>query len=46
LVVPYKCPNCGGTIKIDKDYNQGMKLCAYCGSPIDTTLIASLLGNL
>ena len=46
LVVPYKCPNCGGTIKIDKDYNQGMKLCAYCGSPIDTTLIASILGNL
>ncbi len=46
LVLPYKCPNCGGSIKIDKNYDGRMKMCAYCGSPIDTTLIASILSSM
>jgi len=46
LVMPYKCPNCGGSIRIDKDYNKGMKSCAYCGSPINTEIVASFLRNL
>jgi hypothetical protein len=45
LALAYKCPSCGGSIKIDKDYNPGMKICGYCGTPLDTTLIASLIHN-
>jgi hypothetical protein len=46
LALAYKCPSCGGSIKIDKDYNPGMKVCGYCGTPLDTTVIASLINNM
>jgi len=46
LALAYKCPSCGGSINIDKDYNPGMKICAYCGTPLDTTVIASLIKNI
>jgi hypothetical protein len=46
LALAYKCPSCGGSIKIDKDYNPGMKICGYCGTPLDTTVIASMISNL
>ena len=46
LALPYKCPNCGGSLKIDKDFAPGIKVCAYCGTPLDTTVIASLMKNM
>lgn len=46
LALAYKCPNCGGSINIDKDFNPGMKVCAYCGTPLDTTVIATMIKNL
>lgn len=46
LALAYKCPNCGGSINIDKDFNPGMRMCAYCGTPLDTTVIASMIRSL
>ncbi|OPX65852.1 MAG: hypothetical protein A4E30_00156 [Methanomassiliicoccales archaeon PtaB.Bin215] len=46
LALAYKCPNCGGSINIDKDFNPGMRVCAYCGTPLDTTVIASMIRSL
>jgi hypothetical protein len=46
LALAYKCPSCGGSIRIDKDYNPGMKMCGYSGTPLDMTVMASLLKNL
>ncbi|HEY3419143.1 MAG TPA: hypothetical protein VGK23_01150 [Methanomassiliicoccales archaeon] len=46
LALAYKCPSCGGSIRIDKDYNPGMKICGYCGTPLDTSVIASLIQHL
>jgi uncharacterized Zn finger protein (UPF0148 family) len=46
LALAYKCPNCGGSINIDKDFNPGMRVCAYCGTPLDTTVIATMIKNL
>gem|GEM_PF-2144027 len=46
LALAYKCPNCGGSINIDKDFNPGMRVCAYCGTPLDTTVISTMIKNL
>ena len=46
LALAYKCPSCGGSIKIDKDFDPGMRVCGYCGTPLDTTVIATMLKNI
>ncbi|MCG7844335.1 MAG: hypothetical protein MIO90_02760 [Methanomassiliicoccales archaeon] len=46
LAFAYKCPSCGGSINIDKDFNPGMKVCGFCGTPLDTSVIASLIKNI
>lgn len=46
LALAYKCPNCGGSININGDFDPGMRVCAYCGTPLDTTVIASMIKNL
>ena len=46
LALAYKCPNCGGSININKDFDPGMRVCAYCGTPLDTTVIATMIKNI
>ncbi len=46
LALPYKCPSCGGSIKIDKDFDPDIKVCGYCGTPLDTTVISTMLKNI
>lgn len=42
LSVPYKCQSCGATITIDSSTSNGaMKFCAYCGSAINTEILAT-----
>lgn len=44
LSVPYKCQGCGATITIDSSTGNGaMKFCAYCGSAINTEILAALI---
>lgn len=44
LSVPYKCQSCGATITIDSSTSNGaMKFCAYCGSAINTEILAALI---
>lgn len=44
LAIPYKCPNCSGTLKID-----GVRIiekCPYCGTDIDMKTLSSLVDTL
>lgn len=44
LTVPYRCQGCGATITIDSKVGEGgMRYCSYCGSAIDTELLARMI---
>lgn len=44
LSVPYRCQGCGATITIDSKSGTGaMRFCAYCGSAINTEILAELV---
>jgi DNA-directed RNA polymerase subunit RPC12/RpoP len=44
IVVVYRCPNCGGKLKISKDTNvEALKVCEHCGSEIETVDLADSL---
>jgi DNA-directed RNA polymerase subunit RPC12/RpoP len=44
LVVAYRCPNCGGNLKISGDTKpESLKFCSYCGSKIEAVDIADFL---
>lgn len=44
IVVVYRCPNCSGKLKIDKDTSvESLKVCEYCGSEIETLELADFL---
>lgn len=44
IVVVYRCPHCGGKLKVDKNASvDKLKICAHCGSEIETMDLADLL---
>lgn len=44
LVTIYRCPNCGGKLKIDKNVSMDrLKVCEHCGSQIETTDLVDFL---
>lgn len=44
IVVVYRCPNCGGNLKIGKDTSvESLKQCSHCGSKIETMDLADFL---
>jgi DNA-directed RNA polymerase subunit RPC12/RpoP len=44
IVVVYRCPHCGGKLKIGKDTRiDSLKICEYCGSEIETVDLADFL---
>lgn len=44
FVIPYKCPNCGATIRIDKESNaNALQFCSYCGTTTNVDAIYNLL---
>jgi len=44
IVVVYRCPHCGGKLKIDKDASvESLKVCGHCGSGIETMELAEFL---
>jgi len=44
IVVIYRCPHCGGKLKIGKDTSvEALKVCEYCGSEIEVMEIADFL---
>jgi DNA-directed RNA polymerase subunit RPC12/RpoP len=44
IVVVYRCPRCGGKLKIGKDTSmESLKVCEYCGSEIEVMEIADFL---
>jgi DNA-directed RNA polymerase subunit RPC12/RpoP len=44
LVAVYRCPHCGGKLKIDKNASvDKLKLCEHCGSEIETMDLADFL---
>jgi len=47
LAIPYKCQNCGATIKIDETSKaKGLQLCPYCNSSLDVDAIARMLSGI
>ena len=44
LAIPYKCPNCSGTLKIDGV--RKIEQCPYCGADIDMKTLSSLVDTL
>jgi DNA-directed RNA polymerase subunit RPC12/RpoP len=43
-VAVYRCPHCGGKLKIDKDARMDkLRVCEYCGSEIETMDLADFL---
>lgn len=44
IVVVYRCPHCGGKLKIDKNASMDkLRVCEYCGSEIETMDLADFL---
>lgn len=44
IVVVYRCPHCGGKLKVDKNVSvDKLKVCEHCGSEIETVDLAELL---
>jgi len=44
LVAVYRCPNCGGTLKIDKGTRlESLRKCSHCGSEIETMELTDFL---
>jgi DNA-directed RNA polymerase subunit RPC12/RpoP len=44
LVAVYRCPHCGGKLKIDKDASMDkLRVCQYCGSEIETVDLTDFL---
>jgi len=44
VVVVYRCPHCGGQLKVDKNVSvDKLKVCEHCGSEIETMDLAELL---
>jgi len=44
IVVVYRCPNCGGKLKVGKGTSvESLKLCEHCGSEIETLDLADFL---
>jgi DNA-directed RNA polymerase subunit RPC12/RpoP len=44
IVVVYRCPHCGGALKIGKDTNvEALKTCQHCGSEIQAMDLADFL---
>lgn len=44
IVVVYRCPHCGGKLKVGKKTNvESLKVCEHCGSEIETMEIADFL---
>lgn len=44
LAIPYKCPNCSGTLKVDG--MSKMEECPNCGSPLDMGTLGELVRTL
>jgi DNA-directed RNA polymerase subunit RPC12/RpoP len=44
IVAVYRCPHCGGKLKIDKGASvESLKVCEHCGSEIETMDLANFL---
>jgi len=44
LIIVYRCPHCGGKVKIDKSVSiDKLKICEHCGSEIETVDLADFL---
>lgn len=44
IVVVYRCPHCGGKVKVSKETNlDSLKHCEHCGSEIETVDLAEFL---
>jgi len=44
IIVVYRCPNCGGKLKVSKGTNvESLKACEHCGSEIETIELADFL---
>jgi DNA-directed RNA polymerase subunit RPC12/RpoP len=44
IVATYRCPHCGGELKVDKDTNvESLKHCEHCGSEIEAMDLADFL---
>jgi DNA-directed RNA polymerase subunit RPC12/RpoP len=44
LVIVYRCPHCGGPLKVGKDTSAGsLKVCEHCGSEIESIDLADFL---
>jgi len=44
IVVVYRCPHCGGKLKVGKDTSvESLKVCQYCGSEIEVMEMAEFL---
>jgi len=44
IVVVYRCPNCGGKLKVGKDASvESLKVCEHCGSDIEAIELADFL---
>jgi DNA-directed RNA polymerase subunit RPC12/RpoP len=44
IVVVYRCPNCGGKVKVSKETSvDSLKYCEHCGSKIETMDLAEFL---
>ncbi len=44
LAVPYRCPSCGGTLKLVGD--RRFEKCPYCGSGVDVRILSDLVNAL
>lgn len=45
IAIPYRCPNCSGTLNIDQG-NVGIKMCPYCGTSINFETLQKTLDRL
>jgi lysine biosynthesis protein LysW len=44
IVVVYRCPHCGGKLKIDKNVSlDKLRICEHCGSEVETIGLADFL---
>lgn len=44
IVAVYRCPHCGGKVKIGKDASvESLKVCEYCGSEIEAMELADFI---
>lgn len=44
IVAVYRCPHCGGKLKIDKDASvESLKVCEHCGSEIEVMELADFI---